>query len=362
MSPFDAALWILVAALALYAGVLTLPRPVRFDWERLFKLVIVTVLRGEAERAGGEAEDWLEAGRTVVLYNPAARLLIDKITDPAGHDIPVPALAGERGLVEDLQKLDDLPARLDRTFGARWGADEALYDDPQTMGSEWALDRLLGPGVGWDAVAAWSEPLVTLLQRRLGATRWAVVAPEASPAVTGLVEALTAALAQRPVEPVFTADPAAVIEALEQVAPQHADRVVIIAIDRSAPALLRALHEAPALRDRCRAHVLLSARFDDADRAWMGESFTHPGMDTELSRTTPYFEVAFIDPEAEPLGEPGLPLADTRLVRPPPHPSGRVSIEVVDVGPLRGRLADARPELLAKGLAVLVAARLTLEG
>ena len=47
------------AGLAMWAAWLTIPRPPDLDWERLFKVALATVIRGDVEAAGADVDEWL---------------------------------------------------------------------------------------------------------------------------------------------------------------------------------------------------------------------------------------------------------------------------------------------------------------
>ena len=112
MSGLDLGLWITSAGLALYAGWLTLPSAVALDWERLFKITLITQLRGEVQASGGDDAAWLAAGRQRVYFNPAARALAARLEDPASSPIVTPALPNERALVEELIQTPGVEDRL----------------------------------------------------------------------------------------------------------------------------------------------------------------------------------------------------------------------------------------------------------
>lgn len=354
MSPFDAALWAAVVVLALAAGWLTLPRPPLLDWERLFKLAIVTFARGEVERAGGAAEAWLSAGRGMAWYHPAGRDATMKLLDPAGYSVAVPALPGERALMEELAATSDPADRLRRMFSG--GADALLYEDPAELGPAWDLAVMLGQGADWDALAALSDPWREAIRRRNDRRRWVIVAdPEREDALEGLRAGLAAALGDEQVALVREADAEALARRIDALIPEIADRLVLVAVGRGAELALRVLRKEQGQRDRVLAVVTLSAALD---QPWLEAEFTHLGFDTELNRQTPYFYLAFVDPSCEELGEAGRPARFARVPSPPVPASGRVAIEAIDLGLLPGPLAAARQDALAAALLVTVSVRL----
>ena len=330
----DLALWIAVVVLALVAGWLTLPRAVALDWERLFKLALVTGLRGPIEADQGGVEAWLAAGRARVWYHPASRGLVAKLREPSLADVPVPALPGERALVERLAALEAPAERLRAVFEP--GPDEVLYEDPEAMGEGWDLAAILGPGAGWEQVATWDESVGEVLRRRAEHHTWAV---HGDPA---LAAALAEVLGDRVREVGST-------EELLPLVPRMADRLVLVG--RGWQELLPELAGSEELRNQVSAVVLLDL---EADPAWLGEHFDNVRFDTDLNRATPYFHLAFVDEldvdrlEASLLPVPAVP--DTL----------RVVLEPIDLGVLPGPAADYPPDLLARSLLIVVSARLAL--
>ena len=334
----DIALWVLAAALALYAGWLTLPRPVELDWERFFKLAMVTVIRGPLEEEEASAEQWMEAGRQQVWFHPAARQLDAKVADPGGYEPPFPALPGERALLEVLAGLP-VAERLHATFAL--GADDVLYDDPANLGEGWQLPPILGPDADWDAVASWSEKVIDGLKRRHEVARWVLMGADP------LVEPLRLALGDEAV--LVVGEDAA--EVLDQQLAQLSDRAVFVAHGDRVDHLVRLLHARPDLRDKALAIVALQANFD---AAWMAENFDHVSMDTELSRATPYFHVWF--------GGDLTSLSTSRWPDPEVPATGRVSVAPIDLGLLPGDLDTADPVVLGRALLLTVTARVALSG
>ncbi|MCB9743239.1 MAG: hypothetical protein H6740_11615 [Alphaproteobacteria bacterium] len=360
MSPFDLVLWGIVAILALGAAWLTLPSAPDMDWERLLKLGILTQLRGEVEAAEGDADAWLAAGRAAVCYHPAARDLAAKLDAPEAYEPPVPALPGERALVEALRAAPELSRRIQLVFGPEAEGDLELYDDPALFGEDWDLARILGPGASWEAVAAWSPELQEVLGRRAEHLSWVIVAEE-DEGVLALTRGLAEAVGEARVLRLAPDSPEAILEALTERLGALSDRVVLIGEGEGAAALARALAEAPGVRDRVRAVLAIGGHLGGDTAAWLAEHFTHEGMDTEISRAVPWFHLAFLDPEVRPAGAPGLPLAETAWPTPEPPENGRLAIEVIDLGVLPGGLERARPRLLGRAIGLLITVRLALE-
>jgi len=348
----DAGLWALAAALAAAAVWWTLPRPAAVDWELYFKLALVTLARGEVEAEGGDADAWLARGRRLVWYHPGARLLEAKLADPAGFAVPAPARAGERALLEALERLPTPEARLEHTFGPAGGGEGSLYDDPALLGDDFAAARALGARADWGAVATWSAEAIEGLRRKNQRTRWALMG-----APPGVLEAVEEALGEGRAASLDAAlDGEALAEALAALVPALADRAVVVATGDAAGRLARCLHAEPGLRDRVLAVVGLHPALGP-HAAWLEAHFGHAEMDTEIARATPWYHLGFIAPDVSPPGEPGAPLAETRWPESAPPPTGRVALEVVDLGVLPGPMAAYPPRLLARALLVAVTAR-----
>jgi hypothetical protein len=334
----DLALWILAALLALYAGWLTLPRPVELDWERFFKLAMVTVVRGPLEAEGASADAWMEAGRALVWYHPAGRQLDRKVADPKGYEPPFPALPGERALLERLAA-EAPEERLKATFSS--GADEVLYDDPGVLGQAWQLTNILGPEADWDGVASWNDAVLAGLKRRHTHTRWVLLG----------VDTLAAPLREALGEDAVILPTGEIAEELEAALGELADRAVFVAAGAHADGLAQMLHARPGLRDKALAVIALGGEFN---AAWMAENFDHETMDTELSRATPYFHVFF--------GDHLESVEGSRWPSPEVPATGRVSVEPVDLGLLPGSVDQADAKVLARALLLTVTARVALAG
>jgi hypothetical protein len=353
---FDWILWVAVGVLTLAATWLCLPRPPELDWERFFKTVLVTLIRGPLEAADETAVTWLAASRTRVWYHPGSRDLLAKLQDPAAYEIPVPALTGERALVQDLIKLPDATARVRRTFLTEPLADECLFDDPLSLGDAYDTVPVLGPKADWEAISRWEEPVVEGLRRRQEHARWAVLGDPK------LAEVLVRELGEGRAVALQADTPDALEAAAKELVPEPSDRLIWVARGSAAGLVVRTLQASPGLRDRTRAVVALGAHFDSETQAWFSEHFTHASMDTEISRATPYFQVSFVVPGVLPIGEPGQPLDDSHWPVLAPPDNGRVAVERVDLGILPGPAAALSPELLARALLVTVVQRLSLVG
>lgn len=360
MSALDVGLWITSAGLALYAGWLTLPSAVALDWERLLKVTLITQLRGQVQASGGDDAAWLAAGRQRVYFNPAARSLAARLEDPASSPIVAPALPNERALVEELIQTPRPEDRLAVIFGR--GADESLYEDPLSFGPDWDLTGMLGVGADWDALAAWGEPVVAALRRRNALVRWVVVGPANDAFSDGLCDAITEALGEGRAARLDPLEIDPLCEALAPLLAEPADRLVFIGVGEGAARVVAALGADASLRDRARAVVSVGGALGGEVAARLPSFFTHEGMDTELARLTPWWHLAFVTPGVSPPGDADQPLAETAWPTPSAPPSGRLALEVVDLGVLPGPRSDYPPRLLARGLLVSLTARLVLVG
>jgi hypothetical protein len=198
-------------------------------------------------------------------------------------------------------KLADWQARLDAVLprGPRpppggWTVDPAL------LGPDYDLVQRLGAEATWDALAEGAPAVEAARDRRLGDVVLAWVG-EPALAVPG-VRSRTLASAD--------------LGTLLTQFPEPHQRFVL-ATRAEGPALLAALRDAPAVRDRVRACLFVGAEFDPA---WLAANLTHLAFDTELDRTVPWFVLRTAEAPEALLAEPEIP------------PTGRRSIAVHDLG------------------------------
>lgn len=345
MNPIDLALWgsagLLAAATLWWAR----PRPVELDWERFFKLSLLTQLRGQVEAEGGDAEEWVSRGRARVWFSPAAREPFNKLLAPDPRRLPVPALPGELALTERLAALPELPQRLERLFGAEQDAE--LYEEPESAGQAWLLPQYLGQGADWESLASWTAPMTEALQRK-GGQVWIQLGVLDLP----LPELLPRCASVTPSTPEDTA------KAIDALGPDAADRFVLLAQGADAEPLLRTLHAFDGLRDRVLAVILLDPELA-SHQEWLHSSFNHQDFDTELARPTGWFQLRFLPLDAARAEIEGKALG---LPIPPGPETGRVSIDLVDLGLLPGTLDSTDPQWLARSLVVTVLAWLGSRG
>ena len=325
---------VVVVALALSAAWLSMRPSTPLEWERLWKVTLATVIRGDVEASGQDQDEWWSR-LSVVPYHPAGRRVYSKLFDPKVEAIPVPALEGERALVDRLSTLDDSQARFEYMYRASEAAQEALMSDPAELGPAYDPSAPLAPGVDWQAVASWDVMVQAAVARRLSDVVVAVVGTPAAP----LVEAIPHADVHE-------------VESLERgcllgLLTKSHQRLAIVAAGEAACGVLDQLQDSPALRDRLVVFVSLGAPLQVGERrTWMEEHFQHKSFDTELNRRTLYMAIS----------DPGDPLEDTRGQRfpdPPVPPSGWAPIESVDLGILP--LGQQDPILFARALWVLLA-------
>ncbi len=104
-------------------------------------------------------------------------------------------------------------------------------------------------------------------------------------------------------------------------------RVMLLGEGRGVHAILKALVEHPGLRDVTVGVGGLSAAIggregdtsetgETATKDWLARWFDQLELDTEALAAVPYASMAFVDPDAWPVGRPGLPLANTRFPEP----------------------------------------------
>ncbi|MEE2749828.1 MAG: hypothetical protein VX519_00225 [Myxococcota bacterium] len=352
MSMVDLGLWLTAGVLLLVAGWNTLPRPPELNWELYFKVVITSLIRGEIESKEGTADEWFARGRALAWFHPGARDLELKITAPESYEVSTPAIEGERGLVEALLALKSVRERLEHTFSVG-SADAVLYEDPALLGGDYDPRSSIGTEADWEAVAQCSSGLVTALRRRHEHLRWVVMGGEPLQ-----VEALAGLLGEDRVIHLSETDPESAESELEGFLQHRSDRLVLLAFGVGAELAVRMMHASPGLRDRVLAVVGVGAALGGEAAIWLGEEFGHQSMDTEISRLTSWFHVAFVTPDVLPIGDADRPLTDTRWPQPPVPSSGRNAIESIDLGVLPGPASEYPPELLIRSLVVTVTARL----
>lgn len=293
----------------------TMPRVPERDWERLFKLLLATLIRGEVEERLLSAD----AGRKATA-NARAEWESQLVSQ-----VPYPAEA------RPLDVLMSDPAM-------------EVGEDPTAV---------LGPEATWDAIAGWQPAVGEGIARRLGHVVFVGLGLSAGDAMAAAVEAdivdlteLSGRVGRPPALMDRSEAGLALAEAILEQLPERSQRLVILAAGEHAFAILVALRSSEALRDRALAVVTLGGVLASEERdAWLAAQFTHERMDPELARTIAYVHV--IDADTDPAAQ--------RLVEPPLPPSGRRSIEIVDLGPLP--LGGADPARLARALWVLLAFR-----
>lgn len=333
--------------LAGWAALKSVPRQPDRDLQRLFKIVLSTVIRGQVEESKGGAEEWESRVLGAVLYNPAAREPEALLVAPDPDVIPTPALEGERALVERLAALADPAERVRLLFHEDHRVLDSLFGDPAALGAAYDPSAVLAPDVDWDGVAAWSGALNAALGRRLDAVIFVVVGD------ASLAAALDEAAPALPVVmlPTDVDDASAFLDLM----PRPEQRMVVVARGDAAPRLVRLLHADDALRDRLMAFVSVGGDVsaEGAQAEWMTAHFTHDEFEPEVLRAVPYLSLIEVEGEDLLLRD----WAPQRFPSRPPAESGRSNLDTVDLGAVdRALLPDA---VLARGLLITVAFRLS---
>jgi hypothetical protein len=329
----ESAVELLVLALALVAAWLSVRSTPELDWERLWKTVLATCIRGQVEQSDGDSEEWWSR-LAVVPFHPAGRLAYEKLFRPSLSDIPVPALPGEQALVESLSALDDPEDRFKFMYRQAEAAQDALMSDPALLGPAYAPSAAMPPRVGWEEVAAWDAEVQRSIARRMHDVVVAVVGMD------------TLALADAVPHGAVVAIEGVDAEAFSAPLDQDHQRLVIVARGDAVVDVIKLLHGEPLLRDRVLAVISLGGAIQgEGNKAWIDKHFQHTEFDTELNRRTLY--MAASDP-----GRPLVDASDQRFPDPPVPPSGWAPIEAVDLGPLP--LIEQDPAVLARALWVLL--------
>ena len=331
----ESAVELLVLALALAATWLSVRSSPELDWERLWKTVLATCIRGQVEQSGGDQEAWW--GRlAVVPFHPAGRMAYDKAFRPSLEAIPVPAVPGEQALVESLAALDGPQARADFMFRECEAAKDALMSDPDLLGPAYAPSRAIPPRISWEDIAAWDAEVQRAIARRMHDVVVAAVGMD--------TQALTEAVPHGAVFAIGSDSVSA--ESLIALLEEDHQRLVIATRGDVVTQVTRLLHGHPLIRDRVLAVISLGGSIQGSEnRDWMDQNFQHLAFDTELNRRTLYMAIT----------DPGDAFEDARdqcFPDPPVPASGWDPIESVDLGPLP--LAQQDPEVLARALWVLL--------
>lgn len=334
----------LAVALAGWAAWLSIPREPDLDWERLFKATVSVGIWAREERSSGDdmaavEERWRVRLQESVPYHPAGRRWRDKLRAPGAIELPVPALPGERALVEALASLDSPVSRWDRLFGAAShaadGAGLVALGDPRELGDAYDPRRLLGPDADWEAVASWSPAVVAGIARRLGHVVVLNI---------GVVEGCSPSA----VVPDLRHHAAAEVSAAPEggwlsVCEAPSDRLIVVLGGDQLLPWLRRMADQPALVDRVILILVVggAAASVDNERQDLISLLTSADLLPELQRRTPVAAIDDISPEA-PLST-GMAPIDLDDADP-----DRLGVDWVDLGPLP---VDRVPtEVLARAL------------
>jgi len=216
--------------------------------------------------------------------------------------------------------LGDWKARCDKVIprGPRPPA-AGWTGDPALLGPDHDPSVRIGAACTWLALGEGDAQALAALSRRLVDVRLAWIGPGAVP-----------------VPHVEGGEAASLADAAATLGARHHRLVLVLSGD--ATPTLAALREAPGLRDRLRAVVLVGAGIDPG---FVATQLTQEAFDTELAQSIPWL----VYREA---GQPGL-------AEPPLPPSGRRAIAVHDLGelPVAWRDDPHLPRALASLLAAL---------
>lgn len=369
----DLVLFAVALLLVVAAAIVGRERPAARDPERLFKVVLATLLQARVEAEGGGAEAWERAVRRLVPFHPAGREGWRKVQDPVACRIPVPAVPGELALMEGLRRAPTPRERVRWMLREDAAGLDALAADPSSLGRDGDPATWVGPGIGWEDLARWNQPVKDALVRRLAHVRIVVLhgSEDAARAEALRVDwASSGRTTDRCLGVDSLAEEAAqaLVGQLLESAPERADRLALLALGHAGPALLQALATSETLRDRtlvvgflgCPLGGVAGEAPPGLDResrtAWNEANFRHEVLDTEVRRETPYLFVPLLDVSADVPGDGRAAWADQRLDAPPVPPSGRCPVRPVDLGPLwTGE--DAIPDdVLARGLLLVLLA------
>jgi hypothetical protein len=345
---------------AVAAGYVQRRRTPDLDGERWLKVTLATLLRGQVEAEGGDADAWERAVRSAVWWHPAGRRPEQKIAHP-GVRPPGPLLEGEEGLLQALGAVDDIDARWALLYDRDEEARAALLDDPFELGPNYAPSAAAHPSATWDDVARWGagdDPLKAQLLDRLDAT-WVLLGGTEPRLVEALAEELPDATV------LAGTAPAPMVEAFERLLHRADTRLVLVAEGDAVPPLLQVLVDHAGLRDQVVAVVsvggVIGGRTDVSDGPlsaptrfdWNERWFGQEHLDTGVVRLTPYMSLQWLDRTVWPPGIDGLPLAHQRFGEPAMQAATAVTIESVDLGvmPHRGGASDRQ---LARALVVVV--------
>ncbi|MCA9491397.1 MAG: hypothetical protein KC621_15805 [Myxococcales bacterium] len=362
----------------LAAGIawLQVPRAPVLDGERWLKVMLCTLVRGEVERAGGDADRFEALDGKFYVPTDIGRLPERKIANPAASIAGV-AADGEQALVERLAALPDPRARIRFLYEEDPVGLEAKASDPFDLGPAYDPALHLGDPASWDSLAAWhdGDDAFGVAVRRGIEARWVLLEGRPEHA-SGWLGAMATVLGEVATTlPWQDREPEALAVQLRELAPRPEDRLVLIAEEASLPALLMALVAHATLRDQVLAVLsiggVIGGRTDTADgplsvavrEDWMAANFDQAALDTEVVRLTPYLSVQRLDPEAWPPGLPGLPIQAQRFPQPGQGDAVVETIEAVDLGPLWADPERAGPpDRVARALIAVVASWVTSRG
>lgn len=336
------------AGLAFTIGYLSRQRAPDLDGERWFKVILVQLVTGRCEQDGSTTEQWVEAVKRAVPYHPAGRFPERKVGGLGLAGLPA-ALPGERALIERLATFPDRAARWSWLYDEDEAGLAARLDDPNDLGAAYDPVTVLGPQGKWDALVDWGakdSAFPGLLAGR--SPLWVLVdgAEHGQPAVFDALEKLLPRFRR---VPWVDATAAPVEDALRDLSEDPSQRFVLVGQAEGIQTVLAAMVDNPGLRDRTFAVLSIGGAIlgDPARTDWMEGRFTHHNLNTEMSRTTAYLAVQWLDRAADPPGAHGIEVRHARFPEAKAEAMTEELVQTVDLGVLPH---DSDPLLVAKGL------------
>jgi hypothetical protein len=340
---------IIAVGLAVWAAWLSLPRAPTLDWERLFKVTIsVGVWSAEENTETSSSQDllgvesrWRSVLHQCVPYHPAGRSWLEKLQSPADYTTPIPAISGERALLESLAGLTTVEQRWDRLFGSQAHAVDAgvvqALGDPRDLGESYDPRRILGPDADWEAVAAWSESVTAGLARRLAHVVLLDLGTQAERSLAAVMPGVRH----------HSVDSTAGVPADGglSLCTSTSDRLVVCLPGPMLRDWLSQMTRSPTLVDRVILILVVGGRpaVDQDSRNELQSLLSSEALLPELQRQTPIVVVDDVNPD-DPLQSGMAPI--TLAISDP----SRVGVRWVDLGPLPVDRVPAAP--LTRALAL----------
>jgi len=342
---FDSVIELGALFLACWIALRSISKPPQLDWERIFKVAMATVHRGEIEAENGSVQDWRERVIGQIPYNPAGRNPVEKLRHPSPDKIPVPAIPGERALVEQLEPLPNPTERYRWMMADAPAVEEALMADPISLGPTAALEPIFGSTINWDDVAHWSTSLQEALQRRFSHAIFVGVQSELARAIETVLPGVRVWHIDSTIEANITTH-----------YPDLSDRFVVFAGRESGLSSLEWIADDPAFRDRLWAWCSVEgAELIPTEK--MQSIFHVDSLDQERNRQVPYFSATPVDWKAP----DDAPWTTTITPLPKSVSTGCPPMESVWLGPIQiqdDADRDRQLSVISKSLLILLSLRL----